>query len=43
MKIRGSGLCSFIMQKDLSDWINTAEIRIDNKTAEKISRPIAEY
>lgn len=43
MKIRGSGLCSFIMQKDLSDWINIAKIRIGNKAAEKISKPIAEY
>ena len=43
MKIRGSGLCSFIMQKDLSDWINIAKIRIDNKTAEKISKPVVEY
>ena len=42
MKIRGSGLCSFIMQKDLSDWINIAKIRIDNKTAEKASKPIVE-
>ena len=33
MKMPGSGLCSSIMQKDLSDWINIAKIRIDNKTA----------
>ena len=43
MKMHGSGLCSFIMQKDLSDWINISEIRIDNKIAEKISSSIAEY
>lgn len=43
MKIRGSGLCSFVMQKDLSGWITIAKIRIGNKAAEKLSRLIVEY
>ena len=36
-----SVLCSQ-MQKDLSDWINTSKIQIDDKTVKEISKSFSE-
>lgn len=38
MKMPGSGLCSFIMQKELSEWIDTGAIALDQDTRDQISK-----
>ncbi|MAE42825.1 hypothetical protein CMO93_03565 [Candidatus Woesearchaeota archaeon] len=35
-----SFLCSFIMQKDLSEWINVSSVKINDKVMDEINKPV---